>query len=95
MPNINEIKASVFNIIASMLEDQTITVSENTPLSGNDSPLDSVKLVALCLTLEETAADLGFNFDWTSSSAMSKSRSMFQTAGTLANVFITQFETKA
>jgi hypothetical protein len=53
-----------------------------------------MKLVELCLELEDKATELGFEFDWTSDSAMSKSRSMFRTAGSLAAEFIHQMETK-
>jgi hypothetical protein len=51
-------------------------------------------LVELCLSLEDIAAELGFDFDWTSESAMSKSRSMFRTAGALANEFLSQMANK-
>ena len=56
--------------------------------------LDSMKLVELCLTLEDKASDIGFEFDWTSDTAMSKSRSMFRTAGTLIEEFINQSTAK-
>ena len=36
-----------------------------------------MKLVELCLALEDKAVDLGFEFDWTSEAAMSRSRSLF------------------
>ena len=64
------------------------------PLIGWESVLDSMKLVELCLALEDKAADIGFEFDWTSDAAMSRSRSMFRTAGSLASEFINQMETK-
>jgi len=53
-----------------------------------------MKLVELCLELEDKAADIGFEFDWTSDSAMSRSRSMFRTAGSLAEEFVNQMEAK-
>jgi hypothetical protein len=46
------------------------------------------------LALEDKASDLGFEFDWTSDAAMSKSRSMFRTAGALAAEFLSQMESK-
>ena len=58
-------------------------------LIGSDSALDSMKLVGLCLTLEDKAGD-EFRFDWTSETAMSKSRSMFRSVHSLAEEFIKQ-----
>ena len=37
---------------------------------------------------------MGFEFDWTSDAAMSRSRSMFRTAGSLAAEFFSQMEAK-
>lgn len=87
-------KTEVFTAILTLLEDKSIIVTEELPLIGSDSVLDSMKLVELCLALEDKAADLGFEFDWTSDSAMSKSRSMFRTAGALAAEFLNQLESK-
>jgi hypothetical protein len=64
------------------------------PLIGGVSVLDSMKLVELCLALEDIAAAMGFEFDWTSDAAMSRSRSMFRTASSLAEEFISQMELK-
>ena len=85
-----EIKNQVFKALANLLADKSITVSDDTPLIGDDRALDSMKLLELCLSLEDIAAGLGFEFDWTSEAAMSKSRSMFRTAGALANEFLSQ-----
>jgi len=89
-----KVKDQVFKALASLLEDQSIKVSDETPLIGDNGALNSMKLLELCLSLEDLAAQLGFEFDWTSESAMSKSRSMFRTAGTLANEFLSQMATK-
>ncbi len=51
-----------------------------------------MKLVELCLTLEDFAEEKGFEFDWTSDQAMSRSRSMFRTAGSLASEFTNQMD---
>ena len=88
-----DIKNKVFNAIATLLENNS-PVSENTPLIGDDRALDSMKLLELCLSLEDIATDMGFEFDWTSETAMSKSRSMFRTAGALATEFLSQFTGK-
>ncbi len=87
-----ELKSHVYNAITSLLEDKTIKISDETPLIGEGSLLDSMKLVELSLKLEDTATELGFEFDWTSDAAMSRSRGMFRTAGALAAEFIAQKE---
>jgi len=93
MKNI-EVKQLLFKKIAEILEDKTITPVDDMPLIGSDSVLDSMKLVELCLALEDMATELGFEFDWTSDSAMSRSRSMFRTAGSLATEFMRQMESE-
>ncbi len=89
-----DIRRAVFQIILDGIEDKTIQVTDNTPLIGDGSVLDSMKLVELCLTLEDFAEEKGFEFDWTSDQAMSRSRSMFRTAGSLASEFIDQMDVK-
>ena len=89
-----DIKLAVFEEISKLLEDKTILVSDELMLIGGESVLDSMKLVELCLALEDKAADLGFEFDWTSDAAMSRSRSMFRTAGALSTEFINQLNLK-
>lgn len=94
MPNSEELKHQIFNAIVALLENKMITITDDTPLIGNGSVLDSMKLIELCLSLEDMASELGFEFDWTSDAAMSRSRSMFRTAGTLATEFLLQMESK-
>jgi len=90
----NSIVNTVFSQIQHLLDDKSRSVTEDMPLIGGESVLDSMKLVELCLALEDTAAEIGFEFDWTSDATMSRSRSMFRTAGSLAAEFISQMETK-
>mgnify|MGYP005645760617 FL=1 len=90
MLDVATVRFQVLNKINDLLEDKSLNVTDEMPLIGGDSLLDSMKLVELCLLLEDDADDLGFEFDWTSESAMSKSRSMFRTAGSLGNEFIDQ-----
>lgn len=87
-------RTQVFTAILELLEDKSTVVTEDLPLIGSDSVLDSMILVELCLALEDKATDLGFEFDWISDDAMSKSRSMFRTAGSLAAEFVNQMESK-
>ena len=67
-----------------------IVITKDTPLIGDGSALDSMKLVEVCLALEDISDNHDFEFDWTSEAAMSKSRSMFRTAGTLVAEFCQQ-----
>ena len=87
---VGDSKQRIFDVIAGLLDGKSIAVSDQTPLIGDGSVLDSMKLVELCLALEDMAGELGFAFDWTSETAMSRSRSMFRTAGALASEFIAQ-----
>jgi len=89
-----ELKNKVFKSIKSLLKDQSINISDDTALLGHGSLLDSMRLVELCLMLEDIASDHHFEFDWTSDVAMSRSRSMFRTAGTLSATFIEQGQKK-
>ncbi len=86
------LKMIVFEQIQNLIENKSIVVSDDLPLIGDDSVLDSMKLVELCLVLEDKATEFSFEFDWTSEAAMSKSRSLFRTAGSLAAEFIKQKE---
>jgi acyl carrier protein len=94
MSNNPLIKNEILIVITELIQDKEQVINDDTPLIGGESLLDSMKLVELCLTLEDKAADLGFEFDWTSDVAMSKSRSMFRTAGSLVAEFIKQMEAK-
>ena len=77
--------------IIKQIEDSTdIKISSESPLIGGDSPIDSMKLVEVCLFLEDESNNLGFAFDWTSANAMSNSRSMFKNVKSLAQEFVRQ-----
>jgi acyl carrier protein len=94
MFSIESVKSEVFSQIAQLLENKSLIVTDDMPLIGGEGVLDSMKLVELCLTLEDKAAEIGFEFDWTSDAAMSRSRSMFRTADSLATEFVNQMESK-
>ncbi|MBK8973604.1 MAG: hypothetical protein IPM37_20470 [Hahellaceae bacterium] len=72
-----------------------VNATDEMPLIGGASALDSMKLVEVCLALEDIADERGFEFDWTSEAAMSKSRSMFRTVATLAEEFAQQSQVSA
>ena len=94
MSSVESVKSEVFSQIAQLLENKSLTVTDDMPLIGGEGVLDSMKLVELCLALEDKAAEIGFEFDWTSDAAMSRSRSMFRTADSLASEFVSQMESK-
>jgi hypothetical protein len=83
----NKYELKIIDFTKSLIEDKSIIINLNTELIGASSLLDSMKLVELCLLLEDYANELGFEFDWTSESAMSKSRSIFKSLKTLIDEF--------
>lgn len=84
------LRQAVFAAIAKLAPEATAPIADTTPLIGDGSVLDSMRLVELCLSLEDLASEQGFEFDWTSEAAMSRSRSIFRTAGALADEFVRQ-----
>jgi len=92
MHDLKKVEEIVFNEIMNVSELKESTIVSTTALIGNDSVIDSMKLVELCLSLEDIAEELGFEFDWTSDKAMSTSRSMFKDAGSLSNEFFNQLK---
>ena len=88
----SKIQKEIIEIIQLLLaqDDKNTEIYIDTPLLGGDSDLDSMKLVELCLELEDKASEMGFEFDWTSEKAMSRAGSMFRTVGTLAEEFTKQ-----
>ena len=89
--NIKKAKEIVISAINEVLEDK-VEISEDMQLIGGESLLDSMKLVEVCLALEDLADEYGFEFDWMSEDALSKSRSMFRSVATLADEFANQSE---
>lgn len=89
----DRIKQDIYKAIQMLVGDKEAGgIGDNTPLLGGDAVLNSMRLVELCLLLEDKAEELGFEFDWTSESAMSRSRGMFRTAEALASEFLRQME---
>lgn len=86
----SDVSQQILDSIGQLAHGRSETISEDTPLIGDGSVLDSMSLVELCLSLEDLADELGFTFDWTSEAAMSRSRSMFRTAGSLIAEFLSQ-----
>ncbi len=74
-------------LIREIIKNKNLEIDVGMPLIGDASLLDSMKLVELCLLLEDYAEELSFEFDWTSSTTLSKSRSMFRSVVALAEEF--------
>ena len=90
MIELAELDDRIFKLIHSLVPNLIGGITRDTALIGDGGILDSMKLVELCLLLEDEAKVLKFEFDWTSDVAMSRSRSMFVTAGSLAKEFHNQ-----
>ena len=87
--NIQQAKEIVISEVSNVLEGK-VEIMEEMQLIGKDSLLDSMNIVEVCLALEDLADEQGFEFDWTSEAAMSKSRSMFRNVAALAEEFANQ-----
>lgn len=88
--NAERIKSEVFAAIAVLLDEEAPVVSDETILVGEAGLMDSMKLVELCLLLEEISEDLGFRFDWTAHGGVSAGHNMFESAGALAAEVVRQ-----
>ena len=89
--NIEQATKIVTKAISDVLKGKA-EISEDMQLIGGESLLDSMNLVEVCLLLEDLADEHGFEFDWTSETTMSKSRSMFRSITNLAEEFANQSE---
>ena len=94
MKSEEEIKKQIIKKVSSKVGSLKNEVTDSTPLIGEDSQLDSMKLIELCLDLEDMASKLNFEFDWTSEKAMSKLGSIFMNVGTISTEFINQYSNK-
>jgi hypothetical protein len=86
---VEKIVDMIAEIVADLLGEGTV-VTGDTQLIGGEAQLNSMQLVEVCLALEDKAELLGFEFDWTSDSTLSRSRSMFRSVSTLAEEFFRQ-----
>ena len=87
---LEKLESLAFEAIQNAVLKDGVKIASDTPLIGNGSVLDSMKLVEVCLVLEDLADEEGFEFDWTSESAMSRSKGIFRTAGSLVEHFCNQ-----
>ncbi len=88
--NLEGIIEIVTSEVIKCIRGQNARVDLATPLMGQDGVLDSILIIELCVGLEDRSSELGFEFDWTSDAAMSRSRSMFATVESLAQEFYAQ-----
>lgn len=81
----SEVTQRVQQVVAEVGKLNPDEVEESTRLIGPGSPVRSVAIVEIMLSLEEFAEEeLGAEFDWTSDSAMSQNRSVFRSVQALA-----------
>lgn len=74
-----------------LVGDTGAKIDAATPLIGANRAVDSADLVVLLLAVEDYARDnLGFQWDWTSDSAMSEARSVLRNIGSLADHLVSQ-----
>ena len=91
--NLEQAKEIVKSVIIKATENEK-NIHDDMILIGGEGELDSVKLVEICLALEDVAEENGFEFDWTSENVMSRSRSIFRNISALSKEFAKQSEVK-
>ena len=80
-----EIESYLRSELARITGEDAESYNSETVLIGRDRVLDSADLVIFLLAVEDFAAEqLGVRWDWTSDSAMSDTRSVLRTLGSLA-----------
>lgn len=90
----DEVVSRLLAFISEVTETEMPKSFRALPLMGGESPIDSVALVEICVRFEDYASEIGFEFDWTSETAMSRSKSIFKTVGTLVDEFLSQMNAK-
>lgn len=88
------LERNLFAVLSEVFGNNAWPLGLETPLMSGDEPIDSVSLVEICVRLEDYASEAGFEFDWTSENAMSSSRSVFATVGSLYQEFVRQMNVK-
>lgn len=94
MSSARDSKKKVLELIASQMGVQANELHEDEQLFTQTGGIDSVGLVELCVNLEDLAASIGFDFDWTSERAMSENLGMFRTVKSLTSEFERQMSEK-
>lgn len=84
--------AKVLKILTDIIDDPNFDITEESPLVGHSTYIDSMTLVQLCIKLEEESLKLDFTFDWTSEKAMSSMSSIFKNCRSIAEEFDLQYQ---
>lgn len=86
-----EVEKFIIDEVQMLIGDTSSPVTTETPLIGANRAVDSADLVVLLLAVEDYAREnLGFQWDWTSDSAMSEARSVLRNVGSLAEHLVNQ-----
>jgi acyl carrier protein len=86
-----EVERFIVDEVSMLVGDTNAQITNETPLIGANRAVDSADLVVLLLAVEDYAREnLGFQWDWTSDSAMSEARSVLRNIGSLADHLVSQ-----
>ena len=91
--DIKKSKKIVYEAIKNILDSEE-DFDDSSPLIGENAILDSMKLVELCLELEDKSEENDFEFDWQSKSTLSRTNSIFRSIKTLSDEFFQQSKIK-
>ena len=80
--------SEIIKIIRIIKKDNKI--SEDSPLYGNNSILDSLHFIELCISLEEKSNELGFTFEWNTEKTINRINEIFKNPKTLTIEFNNQ-----
>lgn len=86
------IREEIYNAIKEALVDKSVIVTDEMPLIGDASPLDSMGFVDLCLQLQELATKNSFTFDWSGDSPSSDFHKLFKNVESLVKSFEVQMK---
>ena len=86
------IRSEIYNAIKESLVDKSVVVTDQTPLFGDESPLDSMGFADLCLQLQELAVKNGFTFNWSGDDASSDFHNLFKNVESLILSFESQMK---
>jgi len=81
----NQIAELVINAVKEILDEETVAVSNETVLLGNEAVVDSMGLVNLIVDVEGALADNDIEVTLTSEKAMSQRNSPFRTVEALTD----------
>lgn len=83
------LREEIYSVIKDIIPDKSVVLSDETPLLGKESPLDSMAFIDLCLVLQEIAKENGFEFNW-SGKTIEENAELFSSISSLVNEFSAQ-----